>query len=66
MTAYEELKAWCEKHLAPEDYEIMDGIKISLKDFEIEEFRFYRKVNIFFRENGEVFLRRASLTENRG
>lgn len=55
MTAYEELKAWCEKHLEPEEYEIMDGIKISLKDFEIEEFCFHRKVNIFFRENGEVF-----------
>lgn len=22
-TAYEELKAWCEKHLAPEDYKIV-------------------------------------------
>ena len=23
MTAYEELKAWCEKHLAPEDYRVI-------------------------------------------
>lgn len=23
MTAFEELKAWCEKHLAPEDYKIV-------------------------------------------
>jgi hypothetical protein len=55
MTAYEELKAWCEKHLVPEEYEIIDDIKISLKDFEVEEFRFHRKTNIFFRDNGEVF-----------
>lgn len=55
MTAYEELKAWCEKHLAPEEYEIMDGIRISLKDFEVEEFRFHRKMNIYFQDNGELF-----------
>lgn len=65
-SAYEELKAWCEKHLKPEDYEIMDGIKISLKDFEVEEFRLHRKVNIFFRENGEVFQRQTIIKESRG
>jgi hypothetical protein len=55
MNAYEELKAWCEKYLSPDEYEIMDGIKISLKDFEIEEFRSHRKMNIYFQDNGELF-----------
>ena len=39
MTAYEELKAWCEKHLEPEDYkdvpateEFFHGIYFSVED----------------------------------
>lgn len=27
MTAYEELKAWCEKHLSPNDYRIVPESK---------------------------------------
>ena len=53
MTAYEELKAWCEKHLQPYDYEITES-KIAFKDFEIEEKGCHTNTNFYFRSNGNI------------
>lgn len=53
MTAFEELKAWCEKHLGADDYEISEG-KITLKDFEIEEKGFHDCTNFYFRHDGSI------------
>lgn len=53
LTAYEELKAWCEKHLSPGDYEITQN-RISLHNFEFDTILATDRTNIYFRNNGEV------------
>lgn len=52
MNAYEELKAWCEKHLKPYDYEISEN-KITLKDFEIEK-GYHDRTNFYFHHDGSI------------
>ena len=52
-TAYEELKAWCEKHLTPRDYKILPetksyGLSIVLEDeYEIGFYSDGRFLNIW-------------------
>lgn len=58
MSAYEELKAWCEKHLLSKDYEAREGI-IILKGFEVEENFYENKTNIYFLEDGSLFQRQT-------
>ena len=55
MTEYEELKAWCEKHLAPEDYKIVPESHSYCTTIYFAEFSYTDEVAmICFTPNGSV------------
>jgi hypothetical protein len=61
MSAYEELKAWCEKHLAPEDYKIVPESKSYFASIYFAEDIMNENDGgvIVFNSNGEVIGLRA-------
>lgn len=55
LTAYEELKVWCEKHLAPEDYKIVPESRSYCATIYFAEFDYTDEVGmICFAPNGSV------------
>ena len=55
MTAFEELKAWCEKHLAPEDYKIVPESRSYCTTIYFAEFDYTDEVAmICFAPDGSV------------
>lgn len=55
LTAFEELKAWCEKHLAPEDYKIVPESRSYCATIYFAEFDYTDEVGmICFAPNGSV------------